>query len=193
MCFLTPSPNSVQSFSFICFFSGLGDFLGNCPILIGTVLRKPVCWRINSAILYTSMSTKNLSISCLLGNIFYQNMYNARIQNSSASQYAVSLNCTGTNNQLMSKHCNKNDKITTINYQQPHYLLITVIYLKIMKRNRYFRNETGSPVMRITLHQKFCYQSYQNSIDKHIAPSCLTKKRVLQLLQKRHIDNYPKE
>ena len=44
-------------------------------------------------------------------------------KNSSASQYAVSLNCTGANNQLMLKHCSKSDKITKMNYQQPHYLL----------------------------------------------------------------------
>ena len=83
------------------------------------------------------MSTKNLSISCLLGNIFLlKHIYNARIKNSSGSQYAVSLNCTETNNRLMLKHCSKNDK-TAINYQQPHTFFITVIYLKIMKRNRY--------------------------------------------------------
>ena len=69
------------------------------------------------------MSTKNLSISCLLGNIFLlKHIYNARIKNSSGSQYAVSLNCTETNNRLMLKHCSKNDK-TAIKYQQPHYLL----------------------------------------------------------------------
>ena len=89
----------------------------------GQFCRKPACWRINSAVLYTSMSTKNLSISCLLGNIFLlKHIYNARIKNSSASQYAVSLNCTETNNRLIFKHCSKNDK-TAINYQQPHYLL----------------------------------------------------------------------
>ena len=55
------------------------------------------------------MSTKNLSILCLLGKI---KTYNARIKVSSASQYAVSLNCTRTNNQLMLKHCSKSDKIT---------------------------------------------------------------------------------
>ena len=69
------------------------------------------------------MSTKNLSISCLLGNIFLlKHIYNTQIENSSAFQYAVSLNCTETNNRLMLKHCSKNDKIT-INYQQPHHLL----------------------------------------------------------------------
>ena len=79
------------------------------------------CWRINSAILYTSMSKKNLSFSCLLGNIFlFKHIYNVRIKNSSASQYAVSLNCTGTNNQVRLKHCSKSDKITKMNYQQSH-------------------------------------------------------------------------
>ena len=69
------------------------------------------------------MSTKNLSISCLLGNVFLsKHIYNARIKNSSASQYSLSLNCTGTNNQLMLKHCSKSDKITKENSQQPHYL-----------------------------------------------------------------------
>ena len=58
------------------------------------------------------MSTKNLSILCLLGKIFFIKTYNARIKVSSASQYAVSLNCTRTNNQLMLKHCSKSDKIT---------------------------------------------------------------------------------
>ena len=70
------------------------------------------------------MSTKNLSISCLLGNIFLlKHIYNTQIENSSAFQYALSLNCTETNNRLMLKHCSKNDKINTVNYQQPHYLL----------------------------------------------------------------------
>ena len=75
------------------------------------------------------MSTKNLSISCLLGNILLlEHTYNARIKNSSASQYAVSLNCTGTNNRLMLKHCSKSDKIIKTNYQQPHYLLHYLLY-----------------------------------------------------------------
>ena len=70
------------------------------------------------------MSKKNLSISYLQGNIFLlKHIYNARIKNSSASQHAVSLNCTGANNQLMLKDCSKSDKITKMNYQQPHYLL----------------------------------------------------------------------
>ena len=68
------------------------------------------------------MSTKNVMYS---RNFFFlsKHIYNAPIKNSSASQYAVSLNCTRTNNQLMLKHCSKSDKITKINYQQPHYLL----------------------------------------------------------------------
>ena len=98
----------------------------------------------NCSILYASMSTKNLSISCLLGNIFWIKTYNARIKNSSGSPCAVSLNCTETNNRLMLKHCSKNDK-TALNYQQPHTFFITVIYLKIMKRNRYLMEWNGKP------------------------------------------------
>ena len=63
------------------------------------------------------MSTKNLSISCLLGNISFN--------------YAVSLNCTGTNNQLMLKHCSKSDKVAKITYQQQNYqpaLLLSSIW-----------------------------------------------------------------
>ena len=58
-------------------------------------------------------------------------IYNARIKISSASQYAVSLACTGTNNQLMLKPCSISDKMTKINYQQPHYqpaLLLSSIW-----------------------------------------------------------------
>ena len=40
---------------------------------------------------------------------------NAQIKISSTSQHTVSLTCTGTNKQLMLKHCSKSDKITKIN------------------------------------------------------------------------------
>ena len=51
-----------------------------------------------------------------------KHIYNAQIKISSASQYIVSLTCTGTNNQLMLKHCSK-IIITKMNHKQPHYLL----------------------------------------------------------------------
>ena len=40
---------------------------------------------------------------------------NAQIKISSTSQHTVSLTCTGTDKQLMLKHCSKSDKITKIN------------------------------------------------------------------------------
>ena len=54
------------------------------------------------------MSTKNLSNKYVSYKL--KLIYNARIKNSSASQYSVSLNCTGANNQLMLKHCSKATK-----------------------------------------------------------------------------------
>ena len=55
----------------------------------------------------------------------------------------------------MLKHCSKSDIRTKINYQQPRYLFY---YCHLCENNKkkidILSNETGSPVMRITLHQK---------------------------------------
>ena len=125
------------------------------------------------------MSTKNLSISCPLGNVFFllKHIYNARIKNSNASQYAVSLNCTGTNNQLILKHCSKSDKITKINYQQPHPCFITVIYLEIMKRNRYLIERNGKPCYANNIAPKrFVIRFIRTALRNMTASSCFTKK-----------------
>ena len=72
----------------------------------------------------------------------------------------------------MLKHCNKSDKITKINYQQPHYLLY---YCHLCENNEYYGTKREALLVRT--ESQFCHQSYQNSIEKHECTFMLHKKR----------------
>ena len=99
------------------------------------------------------------------------------------------MNWTGTNNQLMLKHCNKSDKITKINYQQPHYVLY---YCHLCENNEYYGTKREALLVRT--ESQFCHQSYQNSIEKHECTFMLHKKRDNYYKKKKKIvKTYPKE
>ena len=135
---------------------------------------------------FPANTTCSFDISCSALNFLTLYTYSALIKISSDSQYTVSLTCTEANNQLMLKHCSKRDKVTKINYQQPHYLLY---YCHLSENNEKKPIYYGAKREALSCEQnsakKFCYQSYQNSIHKHDCTFMLHKKVTIATIKKK--------